>query len=172
MRYDTNFGGEVMEPLIAVRDKMGWNPAKLDTLPTRLMCVISELDEFEEALTNGARGHMAEELADVAMYLLCTLHDLWPGRSWRTVSGLPSLYQTPGEITRPVRRDVVRAMQAWRRVEAPNRMSDAGIALELALLEVVRIAVALDFDIDDSIFAKIQVLRNRGPRNGGKHPDS
>lgn len=162
----------LLDMLIQVRDGMQWNPATMETLPTRIACVYSELREFEDALDEHS-GHASEELADVAMYLCCTLHDLWASRwSARSFRTLPSRYQPPGELTRPVRRYLDVSMQAWRRLESPNRLGDACVALELALLEVARLAMTLEIDLEHEIGRKIEILRTRGPRNGGKHPDS
>lgn len=172
MRTDNRFDWSLVSKLLEVRAHMGWNPASLEKLPTRLMCVISELDEFEEALEAGDREHASEELGDVASYLILTLYDLggfWPWRSF--VRGVPRMVQV-GELTRPVRRYVVRSMQAWRRLTDEKREKDARIALELALLEVARIAYAFDIDLNNAILCKIGVLWSRAQTNGGKHPDS
>jgi hypothetical protein len=169
--------------VIHVRNALGWNPTTIENLPTRLMCVVSELDEFEDALAvpeSGRcydRGHASEELADVAMYLICALDDLWRDR-WgaRALHPFPSPHQAPGQLTKPVRHEVVRAMQSWRLVESPWRLADTCICLELALRNVMRIAVSLGFGLEAAIYAKVRVLErrllDRGPRSGGKHPDS
>lgn len=174
MRPHNRFDRRLVRALLEVRDGMGWNPATLEKLPTRLMCVISELDEFEEAIAGDDREHALEELGDVASYLILTLYDLggyWPWRAVATSAPLTMMVQV-GELTRPVRRYVVRSMQAWRRLADPNREKDARIALELALLEVARIAWAFDFNLHEAIYAKLAVLRERPRTNGGKHPDS
>ena len=182
VRNDTAFGHELIESMVAVRNRMEWNPAKLETLPTRLMCVISELDEFEDALLEfGAfepsivTAHAKEELADVSIYLALTLFDLrggmWPHRSVHR-SSVRAPWQDVCRITKPARSALVGAMQSWRYVDRPGRLEEVCISLEIALLEVVRIACALHIELDEAILVKIEKLYQRGPRNGGKHPDS
>lgn len=174
-RADTDFDHGLIDELVAARDAMGWHPACERNLPTRLLCVVAELEEVASA----PPASFAEEVADVAMYLLCIRYD-WrergrqhPPRAYATRS--TGRYSISGGLAgrlASVRVYLVRAFEAWRRLNDPHRTADIASSIDLALLEVVRLAEYTQVDIDAAIRAKIEVLRTREACNGGKHPDS
>jgi NTP pyrophosphatase (non-canonical NTP hydrolase) len=179
----TVFPEKLVQQIRAVRDANKWNPTEVRNLPARLMSIVSELDELESALEVSFSGaDTAEELSDVVIYLLCVLTDLSPDwRLWLSELWPPSEYeklvclcQRPGELTRPVRHEVVVAMQNWRRLQPDSTFYHSNMieSLEAALGESMRLALALGIDLEFSIEAKLRVLQKRGPTHGGKHPDT
>lgn len=179
-RFTNHFDRGLVEQIIAVRDRNGWAPTEVappgaaairrDNLCARLMCVVAELHEFCTARSVAARD---EELADVAMYLLVMLYDLYEGkphvvRSYRSLNFHDSLEEHAARV----RSYAVHAFESWRRPAREKREADVRIALELALLEVCKVADVLDVDLDAEILAKVTKLYQRAPRHGGKHPDT
>lgn len=156
--------------IIEVRDAVGWNPATWERLPAKLMCVISELHELQGALEAypRVRDERAEELADVMLYLLVIFHDVWGAKVSRAVGRGSYPYRPPAELTDAVRAHVVRAFEAWRF----DDQRDAGIAIELAIIECGRLARGLGIDLPAACAAKTEINATRPPRHGGKHPDS
>lgn len=188
---DSKVDPQLVHEIVATRDSMGWNPTTMENVPSRLMCVVCELAELEEELSTSTGGHGAGgvvperdwvqlrrrrelELADVAMYLITMLYDLCGGPVWgsRTVSRVSSPHAPPEVLTASVRSYVCGAMEHWRRVDSSTRESNVKLSLEMALLEVFRLGAVLDIHVLRAILTKIAILRERGPRNGGKHPDS
>ncbi len=171
MNTDNSVDSELRERILKARARLEFNPARMEVLPCRLMCIISELEEFEDA---SSTQHEHEELADVAIYLITMLHDLYEGEDWpaRHIGLLPNPHESKSVLTRPIRRYVVKAMQYWRKVQSPLRKRDVCISMELALFETVRLARCMGFDLRGAIVEKLAILDKRSVRNGGKHPDS
>jgi len=167
----------VADPLMAlvpealeVRDLAGWHRTTWDALDRKLACVYAELEELTAALHDGARAQVADELADVALYLLTILGDLCAGdvtqRGVGRLRGSP--HAAPEALVAPVRRYVHRAWRNWR----VDERKDATIALELALLETRRLALTLEVSLPDACWAKLQRNRERGERHGGKRAET
>lgn len=170
MNWDIEEIADLVPDVLEARARLGFDPVRWETLPTRLMCVIRELDELEHALGIGDFDGIVLESADVAMYLVQTIADLWPTR-WgkRHAHGARgTAYAAPETLTKPTRQHIANAFEAWRQLDEQN----ASICIELALLEIMRLAKALDVPLPGAMVAKIDMLRSRELRNGGKHPAS
>lgn len=156
------------------RARLGFRSVTWETLPTRLMCVIAELDEIEEELEANNRDGVNIELADVAMYLLTITLDIWPARWGRRhlraspVRESRTPHAAPESLTKPVRRQTVNAFEAWRKGDS----KDTGIFTELALLETMRLAESLGVHLPAAIAAKLVILRARAETDYAKHPSS
>lgn len=168
----------VADPLLAlvpealeVRDLAGFQRTTWDALDRKLACVYAELEELTAALHDGARAQVADELADVALYLLTILGDLCAGdvtqRGVGRLRGSP--HAEPEVLVAPVRRYVHRAWRYWR---GGTEQRDATLALELALLETRRLALVLEVSLPDACWAKLQRNRARGERHGGKRAET
>lgn len=151
-----------------------------ENLPGKLMFVVSELVEFEEAFeylraaTTQARVdelliNMNEELADAAIRILSTMHDLF-GSTWsrgrvenrRRLARVPAY--TCDELLRPIRKHLVGALEFWR----DDARSDVMIHLELALLNTFRAGDALGADMIEEIANKQAKNKARPPKHGRK----
>lgn len=156
---------ELAAEISRVNAANNWDAATLDNLPGKLMMCVTELDESADAAHVG-EGTLGIELADVAIYLLSFLHGAF-GQHWhdRITGRHPykrSAFAPIEVLLWPTLRSMCRAAKAWRKGQDDNTC----IALELALLEIWRLADALGFDMLGNITAKVEVNRLRGPLHG------
>lgn len=163
--------------VIAYRDSKGFHATTWDTLPVKLCCIKCEIDEIEDALdgysTHYGQREVRFECADIAMYTLSILHDLYEGQ-WtlrNRYHGGARVYSSSSEATRPLRREARRAFEQWRR----GNRKDVMICLELVLCaledlrtRVIRVTDTLAHDIE----WKIENAANRPLLHGGKDPRS
>lgn len=163
---------ELVPAIFEARRRLGFKPMTWETFPTRLMCVVAELTELEEAILRGDHDEIALEISDVSMYLITMIIDGWASR-WgkREAHGGAVLTAPPEVLTGPIRRYVVSAFEGWR-LDTERSRVDAGINLELALLETMRLAKSLRVHLPGAISAKIVLLNEREFLNGGKNPHS
>jgi hypothetical protein len=98
-----------------------------DTLPEKLMFVVTELDEAHREMT---AGRSPEEMVDVVLRLLGCLEGVWPG-AWnvRRHHPIATAYDRPAELLWPVIGWLTLAAQHWR----DDKKTDVQIALEFAL---------------------------------------
>jgi hypothetical protein len=169
---------ELLRELTEVRDAAEWNRGRWDNLPFRLMCMICELDEVEGAMA-AAPQFAAEELADVATYILHTLYDLWEAdcpellrELDRAILPPPSLYASPAQLCAPIRRKIVLAMQKWRLPPDANQEHFVRWRLLEALWHSIALSAAMGRDLAVDVRAEMEKRRGRPARHGGKHPDT
>jgi NTP pyrophosphatase (non-canonical NTP hydrolase) len=161
----------------AYRDSKGFIPATWDTLPTRLTCILAEIHELTEALQSADyhddMSQVAKESADVGMYTLNTLADLF-GDSWtirQRYHGGSKRFARPETLTTPLRKEVCKAFEHWRR----GRKTDVQICLELelaALIDLRSRVLGFRRSLLSDIEAKIAVDSGREKLHGGKDPRS
>lgn len=144
---------------------MGYVPTTWDILPIRLMCMMRETQELEEALEQEQLddGRVEEEIADVLNYMVLTIHDLWGDsfsyRWQRPTHTIPSVHQSPAALTKPIRKELTDAFECWRN----GNKQDVEIAVSMAFREVMLLAHALRTDVHDAMASKLEDLRKRGP---------
>ena len=166
MRRSTRFSEDKIAEIIAVRDEKGWDRTAWDNFPVRMMAIMSEVVEIE---LSESIEEFELELADVAIYVLSILHDFGHDSSGRTIAyGSRQWGMSLADATFPLRNKVREAYERWRR----NEQKDALICLELLMLELLYVAHSFGVDIDQAIEDKLNVLRSRDVRHGGKHPSS
>jgi len=162
-----------------IRDEKGFNPTSNANLDRKIMAVFVELRELRQALrqanTEGV-GPICDEIADVAIYLMTMIGDLYAPSEW--VSFLesrckPSLnpYASPDELTADVERHLERAWRTWRSSYDVG-ISQAREELRWAFVETCRLAAAIDVDLHQAVSDKMDFNATRPPTHGGKHPDT
>lgn len=143
----------------------GFESANKDNLLSKLMLVVSELDEARTFCVDGDGDPLDEELADTAIRLLAILYryaDSWNFRHSHitTMSKWTNIEVQLWEVIRYV----VMAVEAWRK----DKKTDTVISLELALDRVFQVAGANEINLWDSIFSKCRKNLNRGSLHGKK----
>jgi len=173
---------QVAERVIAYRDSKGFSPVDWDVLPVKLACIFCEIEELTDALDHCSEARVLKraasievnrETADVAMYALSILKDMYDG-AWTMRSvyhGGPRSMSTPVELTKALRRETRGAFEHWRR----GNRKDVMIHLELLLAALIDlrtrclgIVTTLAADIDE----KIAHAAGRPALHGGKDPRS
>lgn len=156
----------------------GFEPPSWDNFHTKMAMVATEIVEVEEAL--GALGapsreSVGHELADVALRTLDILHCLAGPTGWdadyvEKVLPPPRLglgpFDTPGELTRPMRR-------YWREAVESVRRDDPRFAIEYLvhmLCEAFVLADELGLPLRDFIVQKNEINKKRPHLNGKKDP--
>lgn len=138
--------------------------------------MLRELDEFEEALEIKA-DTVGEELADVALYLIMMLGDLdYPLLRGVRLTRIPidalgtGGVGYPSVLTRPIRRRVCQAFEAWRRDDRPPRLFLLNI--QAAFEALLDLAAYLGIDLEAECVLKMKKNADRRRLHGGKHPDT
>lgn len=170
----TQFDGSLTADVILYREAKGFTPTTWETLPTRLCCLFAEIEELAEAMDSEAQVDIRYETADIAMYTLTILHDLYSDKPLtlreRYHSGAP-LFSSSHEITAPLRREVRKAFECWRRGDRKEVMICMEILL-CALIDVRLRVLGLPTNIGHDVRCKIASSLNRPKLHGGKNPAS
>lgn len=160
----------LIDQLLQYRASKGFSATTWEDYPTRVACLFAEIEELSSALHGG--GMVEHELADVAMYTLCMLHDLWPDVpiNARAFHGNTVWHASPERLTAPLRTLAKSTFEAWRR----DRKKDARISLEILLSAVDDLGQRLRIpgSLSDAIRSKIAHASGRPPLHGGKNPRS
>ena len=150
----------------------GFAPADWETFPHRIGFAITELHEAREAAHGRGDDKLSVELADVAIRLLATLGGVWGddwcerinGRYSQWIDGRPpgTRHQSIEQHLWPTLGWLTRALDEW----AEDNQRDAQQCVELALLEVFRLADLLTIRLIGVIDQKCEVNRHRAERHG------
>lgn len=173
---------EIAPSVIGYRDSKGFAAATWEDLPTKIACIFCEIEELEAALDAYAdnRGSpyatgrsVWRETADVAMYALTILQDVYEGEwTMREVyHGGPRALAAPAELTKPLRREARGAFEHWRKGEK----KDVKIRLELllaALIDMRGRVLGRSVSLAEDIAEKIAFAKDRPVLHGGKDPRS
>ena len=171
----------VAEECRGIALQKGFDDCTWENLPTKLVFVVSEMDEACEAgyeapmVLQGAlqleANRFGEELADVAIRTLVLLETLWPDWSeGRITARRPtalSKYDKLEVMLWPLLRYGVKALHCWRM----ELRKDTQQCLELLLLELWRLADRLDVDLYAEIMSKMVKNRSRPLLNGKKRSE-
>jgi hypothetical protein len=143
----------------------GFDDPTWDTLPTKVMLVVTEI---VEAIQASKPEELVEEFADIALRTLAILHCVW-GDDWSTSRVEERrrhdhvlTFQTRESLLFPVLNHLACAVDDWRH----SRKVDAKIRLERALLELWRLADALKVDLYAACVAKCEKNKTRGHLHG------
>jgi hypothetical protein len=141
------------------------------------MCVVAELQELEEELDKrqgfdgGSQEAIAEECADVALYLIVILYDLNPS-VLRQVDAHNQISISPFwpvvELIKPVRKHLWHAWEAWRQDVHDGIYAGLRRSLEATMV----MAKGLHVDLPSAVRDKTERNAKRGHRHGLKHPDT
>jgi NTP pyrophosphatase (non-canonical NTP hydrolase) len=150
-------------------DANGFEAPTWDRLLSKLMLVVTELDEAVAAVKGDGKDPLEEELADAAIRLIDILKAVW-GDDWNERDGDGG--GTPFErievmLWKPLTM-VCRAAEQWR---YDNR-TDVRIAIELALAALFGLASRLGIDLMAEMVRKTKRNALRGYRHGKVRGDA
>lgn len=150
-----------------IAESKGFDVCTWENLATKLMFVVSEIDETCEAMWESPHSDkFGEELADIAIRTMTVLETLWPdwstGRIEQRHSQLGHPFQRPEVLLWPMLRYARKGLEHWRNDER----RDTQQCFELLLLELWRVADTLSINLDNYIQRKIMKNAGRPMRNG------
>lgn len=154
-----------------IAESKGFDVCTWENLATKLMFVVSEIDETCEAMCELSRldnfDKFTEELADIAIRTMTILETLWPDWSTGRIEQRHPHYfgrsfQRPEVLLWPLIRYARKGLEHWRNDER----RDTQQCLELMLLELWRLADTLTVNLDHHIQRKIMKNTGRPMRNG------
>ena len=162
---------EVLPKIIATRQAKGFRPTTREagSFCTKLLHVLSELEELKEAAGEEATAAFEEECADVGMLLLVIIYDLSP----QDIQALACLDDAkdllegrdpPGSVYGKI----ITAWDCWHRDEIEEAIGQ----LVLAAVYHLMYCTAHKIDLKSAILRKDEKNRSRSRLFGGKHPDS
>lgn len=160
---------EVANRIRATNDANGFESPDWDRLLTKLMLVVTELDEANAAVYGTGKDPLAEELADTAIRLLDILVAVW-GHDWNDRRGprFPgTCFQRIEVLLWPILHYVCIAAESWRY----NKRNDTRVAIEMAVQGVFGLAAQLDIDFEAEIESKLQRNAQRGHLHGVARTD-
>lgn len=157
-----------------VNEANGFDAPTWDTLPVKLMLVVTELNEARDGVRGTGADPLAEELADTAVRLIDILQAVWSG-DW-TPRGFTDAEQklVGNPLFRPIEEllwkplgYVCMAAESWRY----NNRDDTRIAIELALRETFALGAAAGYVMFDQVCAKVKRNEQRGYLHGKARAD-
>lgn len=158
---------------VEVNTANGFDVPTWEKLPTKLLLVITELDEAVSATDDARHGdehNFGEELADAAIRLLHILASVWPGE-WHirnlTIGVVRSVFQEPAAALWPAVSTICQATECWRK----EKRADAALWCEYALSTVIGIADAYGVDLQTEVATKLVKNAQRGYLHGKVRTD-
>lgn len=150
----------------------GFDDPTWENLPTKLMLVVTELDEAAQSVKGVEYDPFPEELADVAIRTLDILTTLWPGDWCNRCAESPrepDRYQVQcAERTLwPLVHLLCRATEYWRY----NNFTDVKITLEFLIQNLFRVATLYAIDLEYEIRVKVGKNAQRGHLHGKARSD-
>lgn len=163
---------ETAERAARIIAQNGFQPATWELLPTKIVMAMTEIDEAAYAQSD---DELAEELADVAIRILVMLQDVWgsdwsdriSGRAVKPRSVAKDMRSFPEAIF-PTFSRLCSAVQHWRH----ERQKDTEQCLELALLDLWRLADQLLIDLDTAVDMKLNKNANRMHLHGARRAEA
>jgi hypothetical protein len=154
-----------------IAEAHGFDACTWENFPTKIVFVVSEIDETREAMAVFGGDTIREEMTDIAIRTMVVLETLWPGWSTGRITQrairTQSVFTDAESLLWPMISYAVKALHHWRNEER----TDAGQCLELLLLELWRLADRLRIDLDSSIQIKMDKNELRPMRNGKKRSE-
>lgn len=156
-----------------IADDHGFDVCTWENLPTKLMFVVSEIDEtFEAMACFDGDVTVGEEMADIAIRTMVILETLWTGWSigritMRQGPRTRNTFEVAEVLLWPMLTYTRKALHHWRNEER----SDTQQCLELLLLELWRLSDRLRIDLDGCIQLKMDKNEQRPMRNGKKRSE-
>jgi NTP pyrophosphatase (non-canonical NTP hydrolase) len=154
--------------VVEVNDANGFDRPTMDNLPTKLMLVVTELEEAAQSVEPGPGDDpLNEELADIAIRLLHILQSMWPN-DWhlRVQDNAYPPRTNPFEqievLLWPILTQCCKATESWRKKYEP----DTKIYIEYALAETLKLSRRLSYDLLKEIKAKVEKNAKRGHLHG------
>jgi hypothetical protein len=153
----------------------GFDPPSWDNYIAKLGLIYTEIDETVDAMKSDESPiqDIAAELADIGIRSLDVLHTLGPGiwcpgrfenrQVCRPAHG--RVFVAPEVLVQPIRNYVARSIEHRRH----EQRTDAIVALELALLETMRVAERCGIPLFAAMAKKAEFNKGRPHLNGKKH---
>lgn len=150
-----------------VNEGNGFAPPTWDSLPAKVVFVVTELDEAMQAIDGSGDDPIEVELADTVIRLLSILNSVfgneWNDRTKTVLKIAPHNVYEPGEVLLwKVVRPLCQAIEFW----AKDNRRDALTSIELGLKETWSLAVRLGFNPGADIFAKVRKNMTRSKWHG------
>jgi|GEM_PF-3860237 len=162
---------DIAQRIRVINKANGFDAPSWQNLPTKMMMVVTELNEARTAICGLEQDPLAEELADTAIRLLDILGTIWPGdwaERWptrdRSTEGLasnPCFQQIEVLLWKPLEY-ISMAVEAWRY----EKQNDTRVSIELALSETFSLAFRLGFNMRFEIERKLKRNSQRGHLHG------
>lgn len=153
-----------------VNDANDFDKPTWETLPTKLMFVITEFDEAVAAVMGTGPDPLQEELADAAIRLIDVLESVWPddwaNRVVKKPASRPCLERIEVLVWTPIQ-FICLATEVWRY----ERKGDVRTALEIALRETFTLADRLSINLIQEIQDKVKRNAARGRLHGKTRPE-
>jgi NTP pyrophosphatase (non-canonical NTP hydrolase) len=140
----------------------GFDAPTWENFATKIMFVITELDEAVQASVAGDSENFREEIADVAIRIAAIMSSLGIESSRTATTNKRRLLSSAEVMLWPIVSNLTYAIEAWRN----EKLGDAAIALELALIETFRIAGTVGFNLEREIWKKCLKNTTRGLHHG------
>jgi NTP pyrophosphatase (non-canonical NTP hydrolase) len=158
---------EFARRVVRVNKANGWEPSSLETLPGKMMFVITEMAEAWDELGG---PEFAYELADIAIRILDSLQSIW-GNGWcvrehGVFSFLHPGHSLPSNLW-VILRPICSAVECWRH----GKETDTMVCLERALLACRQVALCYNINLETKISEKIEKNAQRGHLHGKKRKD-
>lgn len=147
----------------------GFDAPTWETVPLRVMLVITEVDEGIDAILIGDGDPLPEELADIWIRLTGILVAIWGEDQWAVRYGFVEkkhVYESIEVLMWPIVSQCCKAVEAWRK----EHKSDTRIYLEMALKELAILALSLDVKLTTEIEKKLHKNRHREKFHGKAKP--
>ncbi len=150
-----------------VNEANGFTPPTWDSLPVKVVFVVTELDEAMQAIDGSGDDPIEVELADTAIRLLSILNSVfgseWKDRTTTILKISPHNVYEPGPVLLwHIVRPLCQTIEYW----AKDNRRDALTSLELALKETWSLAVRLGFNPGADIIAKVRKNTTRSKWHG------
>lgn len=145
----------------------GFDRPTWENFVAKVAFAIGEVNEARDSVDSGEdQTALGYELADVAIRVLAILHevwrDTWVDRVCNRRRPEPRAYAAIEVLLWPVVSCLCDAIERWRR----DDRIDACMYLELALLNLWRVADRVGIDLDVAIAEKMAINREREPLHG------
>lgn len=166
---------DVAKRCAEIAESKGFDRCTWENLLTKLMLVITEIDETCEAMqqtdTRAFSDDYGEEMADIAIRMMVMIETLWPDWCVARIQNRrlvrPNPFQIPEVMLWPMIRWARKATEYWRK----EQRTDTQQCLELFLLELWRLSDRLNIDLDVHIQVKMTKNSERPILNGKKRTE-
>jgi hypothetical protein len=162
---------EAADRVVEVNDANGFDRPTMENLPTKLMFVVTELEEAARSVEPGPDDDpLNEELADIAVRLLHILQSMWPNDWHLRVRDHPPRthpFEQIEVLLWPILTQCCKATESWRK----KHEVDTQIYIEYALAKTLKVSKSLGYDLLEEVKVKVEKNAQRGHLHGKARPE-